>query len=81
MAGVRAEKGIFSGLFGSHEAKGLDGIFLQEFGGVEDSFVVRNEAFLGGFWICRHLIGGVADFLDGGALVEDEEVVLGDIGV
>ena len=72
MPGVRAEKRIFPRLFGSHEAKGLDGIFLQECGGVEDSFVVWNEALFCRVGIGRHTIGGLTDFLDGGALIENE---------
>lgn len=81
MTGVGAEVGILTGLFGGDEAEGLHRVLLQELGGVEDSFVVWNEAFLSRFGVGGHLIGGVADFLDGGALLEDEEVVLGDVGV
>lgn len=72
MAGVRAEKRIFPRRFGSHKAKGLNRIFLKELGGVEDAFVVWNEALFRGFRIGRHTISGLTDFLDGGALVEDE---------
>lgn len=48
---------------------------------MENAFIVWNEALFRGFWIGRHTIGGFTDFLDGGALVEDEQVVLGDVGV
>lgn len=81
MPGVSAEKRIFPRRFGSHKAKGLNCIFPQEFSCVENAFIVWDKALFRGFWIGRHTIGGFTDFLDGGALVEDEQVVLGDVGV
>ena len=81
MPGVRAEERIIPRRFGSHKAKGLNRIFLKEFCCVEDAFIVWNEALLGGLGVGSHTIGRLTDFLDGAILVEDEQVVLGDVGV
>lgn len=48
---------------------------------MEDAFIVWNEALLGGLGVGSHTIGRLTDFLDGAILVEDEQVVLGDVGV
>ena len=81
MPGVRAEKRIFPRRLRSHKAKGLNRIFLKKFSFVEDTFIVWDKALFRGFWIGRHTIGGFTDFLDGGTLVEDEQVVLRDVRV
>lgn len=81
MAGVGAKKGILARLFGCDEAEGFNGVFFQELGGVEDTFVFGDETKFGSFRIGSHAVGGFTDFLNRGALTEDEEVVLGDIGV
>lgn len=81
MTGVGAEVGILAGLLGCDEAEGLHGVLFEEPGVVEDSFVLGNEAELGCLGVCSHAVGSFADFLNWGPLGEDEEVVLGDIGI
>lgn len=81
VAGIGAEKGILAGLLGGDEAQGFNGILLKKLGGVKDTFVIGDESFFGGLWVGGHAVGCFPDFLDGSALVENEEVVLGDVGV
>lgn len=81
MTRVGAEEGILPGLLGCNEAEGLHGVLFEKPGVVEDSFVLGNEAELGGLGVCSHAVGSFSDFLQGCALVENEEIVLGDIWI
>lgn len=81
MAGEGAEVGVGSGFIGGGEAQHFDAFGVEEFGGEEDALVVGEEVFLEACGAFGHFVGGEADFFEGGADLEEGEVVLGGVGV